>query len=155
MIQLALRNKLLVFFCTFVLGSYLSKAQDATVYVSPHDIDKTLSNIYFSIDRGGHNYLTTRHVKSQRSADTISYTGKLAIVEFEIKDFNKIISCEPTVALENPMKIVIWEEDDDVYIAYTSPHVYKRRYFLSGCQEALQSVNKSMIRIVNEAIRTH
>jgi len=154
LIQVVIKKVFLIIFCAFLFCPITVKGQDATVYVSPHDIDKTISNIYFSIDRDGHKYITTRHIRSHRS-DSSNYLGKLEVIEFEIKDMSKIISCEPTVALETPIKIVIWEEDKDVYIAYTSPYVFKKRYFMSGCDEALKSVNRSLIKIVNQAIRTH
>ncbi len=138
----------------FLFFAFQAKSQDPTVYVSPHNVEATLSNIYFSIDKGGHKYITTNSVKSQ-SSENGEFSGKVELVEFQMKDFNKIMSCEPTIALEMPMKIMVWEEDGDVYIAYISPFVFKRRYFVSGCDDLLSGINKSMIRIINDAIRTH
>lgn len=128
-------------------------AQDATVYVSPFDLGKTLSNIYFSIDKNGFHYITTTKEKANPSNGD-QFDGRVQVITFEAKEMAAILACEPTVALDLPMKIIVWEEENDIYIAYTNPVFYKRRHFIHGCDEIIQGLTRSMIRVVNDAIRT-
>ncbi|UXP31350.1 DUF302 domain-containing protein [Reichenbachiella agarivorans] len=134
--------------------SFSAWSQDPTIYVSPHSVDETLSNVYIGIDNNGHKYLNT-HFYETDSIDQGEFKGKVYVVDFTLRNLNKIISCEPTIALDIPLKIMVWEEDGDVYLAYINPFVYKKRYFIMGCDDLLDEYNKSIIRIVNDAIRTH
>ncbi|MFY0627352.1 MAG: DUF302 domain-containing protein [Reichenbachiella sp.] len=128
------------------------KAQDASIYVSPFDMGKTLSNIYFSIDKNGFTYVNSVRERSSSFAKD-QFDGKVQIVTFDTKEVGKIIACEPTAALEFPLKVIVWEEEDDIYIAYINPIFYQRRHYIFGCDDVIAELNKSLIRVVNDAIR--
>ena len=130
-----------------------SAAQDASVYVSPFDMGRTLSNIYFSIDKNGFSYVNTLKEKSD-NFDKDQFKGNVQIVTFETSEVSRLIACEPTAALEFPLRIIVWEEENDIYLAYINPIFYKRRHFISGCDEVIKDLNKSLIRVINDAIRT-
>lgn len=128
-------------------------SQDATVYVSPHDMGKTLSNLYFSIDKNGFSYLSTNKIKAQ-AKNSDQFDGRMQIVDFDSNLAERVIACEPTSALEFPLRIIVWEEEGDIYLAYVNPIFFKRRHFVSGCDDVIQELNKKLIRVVNDAIRT-
>ncbi|MCV9386172.1 DUF302 domain-containing protein [Reichenbachiella ulvae] len=128
-------------------------AQDPTIYVSPHNLDQTLSNIYISLDNNGHTYLNTVYYEAD-STSKGRFIGLVYVVDFEIRNSDELVSCEPTVAFDLPFKIMVWKEESDIYISYVNPFILKRRYFIQGCDQYLNQFNKDMIRIVNDAIRT-
>lgn len=146
-------NKIVVCL-TLLLGlSHLSMGQDPTIYVSPFDVEETLSKIHVSLDANHHKYIHT----SMFEADSLGageFKGRVHVVDFMMKDVEALIACEPTVAFDLPLKILVWSEESDVYLAYVNPFIIKRRYFINGCDEYLSAYNKAMIRIVNDAIRT-
>ncbi|PIB35145.1 hypothetical protein BFP72_06915 [Reichenbachiella sp. 5M10] len=136
------------------MSTHRSVGQDPTIYVSPHNIDQTLSNVYVGIDRNSHKYINTLYYQAD-STGIGEFVGSVYVVEFSMDHIEDLVSCEPTVAFDLPLKIMIWEEQGDVYLSYVNPFVFKRRYFIKGCDELLDQVNKAMIRIVNDAIRTN
>ena len=67
---------------------------------------------------------------------------------------NSIVACEPTAAIDMPFRIVVWSEDQDVYIAYVDPIWLKRRFMIRDCDGALSDYSNLLLRVVNETIRT-
>ena len=146
-------GKFVVAFLSLLLSNILqSYAQDATIYVSQFDMGKTMSNLLFSIDKNGFTYLDTERRKAESDL-TEGYSGRVQVIKFEDASMNRIIGCEPTAALDFPMRIIVWEEQGDIFIAYLNPIFLKRRYHVEGCDEFIQDLNKRMIRVVNDAIR--
>lgn len=130
-------------------------AQDVTVYNSPHNLDNTISKLYFSIDKNGFAYLNTKEYKtSSRGVDGV-FKGRIQVISFETEDVGKLAACEPTAMLDMPFKILVWQEGDDTFIAYTNAIHLSRRYMIRGCDELIHNINKSLIRIVNDAVRTN
>ena len=41
------------------------------------------------------------------------------------------VKCRPTTALDMPLKILVWEEYDDVYIGFIDPKFMKKRFMLN------------------------
>ncbi len=64
-----------------------------------------------------------------------------------------LILCEQTAALDLPLKIMVWEENEDTYIGYIDPKLMKRRFLIEGCDDTIQKIAGLMVRIVNEALR--
>lgn len=140
-------------FLFFFIIAYDIQAQDVTVYNSPHDLDKTISKLYFSIDKNGFSYLNTQEYKATPKGSHGKFKGRIQVISFETDDVIRLASCEPTALLDVPFKIVVWEEADDTYIAFTNAMNLKHRYVIRDCDEVIHEINKSLIRVVNDAIR--
>ncbi|MEP5105613.1 MAG: DUF302 domain-containing protein, partial [Ekhidna sp.] len=65
----------------------------------------------------------------------------------------ELISCRQTTALDLPMKILVWEENNDVYIGFFDPKIMKKRFLLQECEDIITSMSRLKIRVVNEALR--
>ncbi len=77
------------------------------------------------------------------------------VVLFEDPDLvAELISCRQTTALELPLKILIWEENGDVYIGFVDPNLMKKRFLLQNCEETLDNLTRLMIRLTNKVIRS-
>ena len=130
-------------------------AQDVTVYSSPHDLDNTISKLYFSIDKNGYSYVNTQEYKTNPRGLEGGFKGRVQVISFETDDVVRLAACEPTALLDVPFKIVVWEDGDDTFIAFTNAMNLKHRYVIRNCDDVIHEINKSLIRIVNDAIRTH
>lgn len=148
-------NKKIVTFLFFLIIGFMSQAQDVTVYNSPHDLDNTISKLYFSIDKNGYSYLNTLEYKASSRGSDGTFKGRIQVISFETDDVGKLASCEPTAMLDMPFKILVWQEGDDTFIAYTNAIHLKHRYVIRGCDQVVHDINKVLIRVVNDAIRTH
>lgn len=148
-------RRIILALCGLLVGSVVALGQDVTVYNSPHDLDDTISKLYFSIDKNGFSYLNTTEYKSSSRGVDGQFKGRIQVISFETEDVGRLAACEPTAMLDMPFKILVWQEGDDTYIAYTNALHLSQRYMIRGCDNLIHSINKSLIRIVNDAIRTH
>ena len=81
------------------------------------------------------------------------YKGVVYLIEFEIPEIYELAACEPTAMLDMPLKVILWEEEGDPYIGYMRTHELKKRFLATHCEDILRTLNKAMIRVVNDAIR--
>ena len=73
---------------------------------------------------------------------------------FEHPDLTTLlIQCQPTTALDLPLKILIWEENEDVYIGFIDPKFMKKRFMLNGCEETVAEMGKLLIKVVVETLK--
>ncbi|WP_109830478.1 DUF302 domain-containing protein [Reichenbachiella versicolor] len=142
---------LLIIFFQIVL-SLETRSQDASVYISNRPLDETVTNILFHIDRYDFTYLNTFAQRADYN-DSSVFKGKVQIINFEDKGLFKLIACEPSIALEFPLRVVIWEEVGDVFVSYINPISFKRRFHIQGCDQILFDLNRRLMRLVNESIK--
>ena len=64
-----------------------------------------------------------------------------------------LITCEQTSALDLPLKVMVWMENEDVYIGFIDPAFMRKRFMIQDCPEVLEKMTALMVRVVNEAIR--
>lgn len=76
------------------------------------------------------------------------------VVLFEDPELiTRLIRCNQTTALELPLKILVWEENQDVYIGFVDPKLMSKRFLLQDCGEVLDDIAKLMVRLSNNVIR--
>ncbi len=148
-------NKQITALLFFLFVGFTLPAQDVTVYNSPHNLDNTISKLYFSIDKNGFSYVNTEEYKANPRGTEGAFKGRIQVISFETDDVVRLAACEPTALLDVPFKILVWQEEDDTFIAFTNALNIKHRYMVRGCDEVIHNINKSLIRIVNDAIRTN
>ena len=132
---------------------FTSKAQETTIYSSPHTYKETVDKMYKTLQNKG---LINKHFKiDYYSEDSTALKVKMTTFEFSDAYYiNQIVACEPTAALDMPFRVIVWQEDVDVFIAYIDPIWLKRRFMLQSCGDALANYTDILIRVVNETIKT-
>ena len=138
---------LLVFLCTV---SFCSFAQDITIYKSSHNYEVTVARLDSILD----NKAVTRYqtVVNDFETDTSKYQNQVFLFEDKVLT-NKVMSCEPSATLDLPLKIVVWAEEEDVYLGYIDPSFMKKRFRIQDCDEQLGNMTRMIVRIINECIR--
>ena len=104
--------------------------------------------------------LQTNYLNSLKSdlekdkEDFQSIIDSTNVILFEDPELTSaLISCEQTSALDLPLKVMVWEENEDVYIGFIDPAFMRKRFMIQDCPEILQKMTGLMVRVVNEAIR--
>jgi uncharacterized protein (DUF302 family) len=147
-----MHSKLIMMVCLAGL-SLIGKAQALTVYQSKLNVEQTTEKIVDLIKEKDLIFFET--VSHKKIAEQYGFSlAETNVILFEDPDLTtKLIQCEQTVALDLPLKIVVWEESDDVYIGYLDPLLMRRRFLVTGCDDALAEMSKMMVRLANETLK--
>lgn len=128
-------------------------AQTLSIYQSTKSVEQSTAIIEANIKKSGLVYFeTVSHdaIAAERGVKI----GQMREVLFEDGGLTtSLIECQPTTALDLPLKILIWEENGDVYIAYMDPRFMKKRFMLSGCEEIVDKMGDLLARVVVDAMR--
>jgi len=65
----------------------------------------------------------------------------------------KLMQADPKVAIELPLKILVWEENGVTNVAYQDPDRLRQTYQLENQRETLANMRQVLDTITNEAIR--
>ena len=129
------------------------KSQNLTVYRSPHKVGETVDRLVEVIKKKKLvHFETVEHdIIAQEYGVSIPPTRMILFEDPSL--MVELISCRQTTALDLPMKILVWEENGDVYIGFFDPKVMKKRFMLHECDDIITSMSRLKIRIVNEALK--
>lgn len=138
----------------FLSLAFPVSGQETTIYNSPYDFEITNERLSQSIESNGF----TRENISVRSYEVKREEGLMRLMHFEFDNgviTSQIIACEPTATLDLPFRIMVWEEEGEVFIAYVDTVWLKRRFLIKDCEEVLKEYNRLLIRVANETIRVN
>ena len=65
---------------------------------------------------------------------------------------SKLMQCSPSVAIDLPQKMLIWEEGGQVKLAYNSPRFLNKRHQMSACEDLLKKINNALNKISELAV---
>ncbi len=142
-----------ILICGIVLLSSLANSQNLTVYKARGSVQETVQKIVGIIQEKDLIYFETvsHEVIAEDQGIKIDPTE---IILFEDPNLTtELIMCEQTAALDLPLKIMVWEENQDVYIGFIDPQLMRRRFLIDGCEETLSRMTALIVRVVNESLR--
>jgi uncharacterized protein (DUF302 family) len=58
-----------------------------------------------------------------------------------------LMQCGRSVAIDLPQKMLIWQEDDQTWLAYNSPRYLMERHNLIGCEETIEMIGQALNRL--------
>jgi uncharacterized protein (DUF302 family) len=58
----------------------------------------------------------------------------------------------PLVALELPLKVLVWEEGDNVYVAYVTMSEIAARYGVAGMDERIAAMDRAVDALINTVV---
>lgn len=133
--------------------AFCSFAQNLTIYRSSMSVEETTDKLVSLIqDQELVYFETVRHDEiAQKREIEIAPTRVVLFEDPEL--ITRLIECNQTTALELPLKILIWEENEDVYIGFVDPKLMSKRFLLQDCGEVLDDIAKLMVRLSNNVIR--
>ncbi|MEM0938870.1 MAG: DUF302 domain-containing protein [Bacteroidota bacterium] len=124
-----------------------------TVYKSSMTVQETVDRIVETIKQKKLvHFETVNH--EEAAADYGMDIPPTKMILFEDPNLiMELISCRQTTALDLPMKILVWEENGDIYIGFFDPKIMKKRFMLQECDDIISSMSRLKVRIVNEVLR--
>lgn len=126
-------------------------AQNVSIFKSSHDYETTISRLDSLIKVKDLTYHKIVNYDKQ-SDDRITAHNRVFIFEDQSLT-ESVLECDPLVSLDLPLKILVWDEQGEVYLGYVDPMFMKRRFQLKDCNEKLEQLTKLLVRITNECIK--
>ncbi|MEQ8903811.1 DUF302 domain-containing protein [Ekhidna sp.] len=127
--------------------------QNLTTYRSTRSVEETVDRIVETIKNKKLAFFET--VAHDKVA--LEYGVKIPptrMILFEDPNLMiELVSCRQTTALDLPMRILVWEENGDVYVGFFDPKVMKKRFMLHECDDIITSMSRLKVRVVSEALR--
>ncbi|MEQ9289218.1 MAG: DUF302 domain-containing protein [Cyclobacteriaceae bacterium] len=141
---------LLAFLLLLTLADH-SFAQELSVYSSPYSMDSTLSKVYSTLEKNNLKVVETTEYASEKEEK--KFSGTIYVIGFESPAAMDLASCEPTAMLDMPLKLILWTEYGDTYIGFMPPREMKRRFMVRECEDVLNLLSKTVLKVVNDVIR--
>ncbi|MFT4736638.1 MAG: hypothetical protein ACI92W_000745 [Paraglaciecola sp.] len=143
----------LVLFLLFICFSFFVSSQNMTVYRSKTSVEETTNNLISLIKQKELKlFEVVYHQDIAVERGTEIDTTNVILFE-DVMLSSALILCEQTSALDLPLKIIVWEEHEDVYIGYFDPLLMRRKYLIDGCDETLKKMSGVISRLINESLR--
>jgi hypothetical protein len=139
-------------FIILLLSVVQGFSQETTIYNSPFNYQETNEKLKSILEYKGLLNDSFRTVEYDNDTSALN----IRVRTFEFVDpyiIESIVACEPTAAIDMPFRIVVWSEEEDVFIGYVDPIWLKRRFMIRDCDDVLSDYSKVLLRIVNETIR--
>lgn len=135
---------LLLFFLA-VSPAWAQEPTGLTIVESAHDVATTADKLVAAVEGKG----LTVFSRMDHAAGARKAGMSLAPTELVIFGSPKIgtllIFCGQTVAIDLPLKALVWEDGDGkVQLAYTDPAYLAERHGLSGCEKPLEKVTGAL-----------
>ncbi|MDX1636611.1 MAG: DUF302 domain-containing protein [Balneolaceae bacterium] len=135
------------------LPIYSVQAQDGLVTVESHyPVEQTADRLQQAMAEKG---LTIfERVNHHFGAESVNMELRPTVVLIfgNPKLGTPLMQCAPTVAVDLPQKMVVWEDDNgDVMIGYNDPDYLKQRHYITGCDAELNNIGAALKTIATAA----
>ncbi len=116
----------------------------AVIKTSRYSFPETVSRISDAITQAGNTIFAT--IDQSAAASTVQMTLRPTslIVFGNPKGGTPIMDAFPVFALELPLKILVWQDDGKVLVAYAPATQNAARYSVTGMDERLSAMDKAM-----------
>ena len=128
-------------------------AQEMIIKESASSAEETVKNLKSTIKSMDLNLVEhIDHSKAARKANLqLPATHVLVFGNPEVG--TKLMKEDPKVAIELPMKILVWEENGQTKVGYKDPVHMSQAYNLDNQREILSNMREVLDKITNEGIR--
>ncbi|MEM6643097.1 MAG: DUF302 domain-containing protein [Bacteroidota bacterium] len=144
----------LLFTISFAVGLICSAfSQQMTIYKSDFAVDETVYRLLVSLESNEVTHLGTINQDSLSllAGDSIAVI-RILLVEKPLLT-SDLLSCRSTTAIDLPLKIMVWEEHEDIFIGFFDPMSMKKRFLLQECDQTIMEMSRMLLRVVNEVIK--
>lgn len=145
------RIYLLPIFFFFLIN--LASAQELIIKKSDNSQKETIRKLKSEMKSKDLNVVQhVKHSEAARKANLhLSPTDVIIFGNPEVG--TKLMQADPRVAIELPLKILVWEEDGITHVAFQDPSRLMESYQLADQREVLTNMRQVLDAITNEAIR--
>lgn len=64
-----------------------------------------------------------------------------------------LMQCQPTIAIDLPLKVHVWLDKDNVWLSYYDPEYLKAKHQVKGCDEVFNKMSQALTGLTSKAIQ--
>jgi uncharacterized protein (DUF302 family) len=112
--------------------------------LSRHSFAETIALLQKAMTDGGNTIFSTIDQAAAATKAGTMLRPTTLIIFGNPKGGTPLMEAFPLVGLELPLKILVWEENGDVNVAYEKPSEFAARYGVTGMDQRLEVMDKAL-----------
>ena len=140
----------------WVLATHSGLAQTGlAIAESPYTVDETVARLEETVtDKGLAIFGKVDHAAGAAIVD--EELPPTQVVMFGNPAVGTLLmQCMPTVAIDLPLKVLIWETDGQTRVAYNEMSFLEERHEIEGCDETISRITGALDEIVTEVTQPY
>ncbi len=136
--------------CCFMSASAAFAQTGLAITESPYPVEETVTRLEEAVTDKG----LTIFGKIDHAAGAASIDEELPPTQVVMfgnpAGGTPLMQCGPTVAIDLPLKVLVWEADGQTLVAYNEMSFLEERHEIEGCDEAIARIAGALDGIVTE-----
>ncbi|MDZ7682715.1 MAG: DUF302 domain-containing protein [Fodinibius sp.] len=141
-------HKAIIATSIFIFGVFITTtfAQDGVEIIeSKYSVEETTDRLENTLTENGLTiFQKVDHKKGAASVD-MQLPPTTVLIFGNPKLGTPLMQCAPTVAIDLPQKMLVWEDQHgQTHVGYNSPDYLKKRHGIEGCDQELQKISGAL-----------
>jgi uncharacterized protein (DUF302 family) len=125
---------------------------DVVVKRSPYSFPETLERLRAAIVAGGNTVFADIDQSSAAQSVGLRLRPTHLLVFGNPKGGTPLMAAFPLVALDLPLKLLVWEDDGQTTVAHTPARVFAQRYGVDGQDARIANMDRALETILTQAL---
>ena len=135
-----------------VAGPAAGQEADGLVVVrSDFSVAETVERVRSAVEARGLNVFSVIDHAANAAGVDLALPPTVLVLFGNPSVGTRLMRCARSVAIDLPQKMLVWEDDDGVWIGYNAPAYLDGRHGLDGCREIVERVSGALRAIAVEA----
>lgn len=128
-------------------------AEGLVVKASAHDVDETTARLTKVLEAKGLTVFTTIDHQANAAGADLELPPTRVVIFGNAKLGTPLMQCAPSLAIDLPQKVLIWQDEAGVKLAYNDPQHLAQRHRLDGCgAEVLKKITGALDGLTQQAV---
>jgi uncharacterized protein (DUF302 family) len=119
---------------------------------SRYPYSETIERLSKAITDAGNTIFATIDQAAAAKSAGLSLRPTALIIFGNPKGGTPLMDAFPLVALELPLKLLVWKEGDDVYVASLAMSEIASRYGVAGMDERISAMDRAVDALINTVV---
>ncbi|MEO0376301.1 MAG: DUF302 domain-containing protein [Cyanobacteria bacterium P01_A01_bin.17] len=130
------------------------EATGLVIKTSPYSVQETAERLTQVLEAKGLRIFTTIDHSENAAQAGLTLAATQVILFGNPKLGTPLMQCSPSIAIDLPQKVLIWETAEGVQLAYNNPAYLSGRHRLQGCgQEVVAQISKALNGLTDAALK--
>ncbi|SCZ53357.1 DUF302 domain-containing protein [Thiohalomonas denitrificans] len=118
---------------------------------SRYDAAEIQQRLLTAVERAGMNVIATVDHAGAANTAGLELAPTRLVIFGNPEIGTQLMQCRRSVAIDLPMKMLVWEEEGSTRIGYNAPQYLADRHRISGCEAVLEKVGVALDKLARQA----